>query len=560
MMRARTVLATLATLTAGACSPDGPGTDAAGGSSSGGQTPSGGSSPGSGGLATGGSGGAAVGGSSSGGGAPSAGGGAAVGGSGGSFGPCTNAEPALAVTRRDTTVVSELGRPFDPDEQDDSGPGSWEARYGKTPEIVAVPDGAGLAVLYQDQDQADSAFVVHVSASGASYVIDAAFEVGSLGRIMGLTLDDSGSYYVATGVSEDEQVDAVYPPNLIHRPDIVRVVKFDGSGCVTMESDVDMARAAFAEATNEDNEIIVNPMVAATSRLAYGGGQLVLVHGHNTEPDPDLDGTRHQKAITTHIDAESGLVTRASSMWVSHSFDQRAFYDGTGLVELHLGDAYPRAIAFGRYLATAGDGDYPLFAIKGETGDNRTFSRLGGIVQVSDGTFGYMVALSTERTATISGDDELQGTRDLAILRIRTDFADTSEPIVEEGAELGSLPVSSGGEDVTNYLRWLTDLGPDRHVERPRIVALPSGEVVLLWEEWTVSGSSDQYQGTFAMTVDAQGQTIAGPSEVSGDHHLPRGDDAVRLGDRAAYVTGSPEGLHLNLVAADLTSERITLP
>jgi len=558
MMRARTALAALtalATVTAAACSPDAPGTDAAGGSSSGGQASSGGSNPGSGGLASGG-GSAGVGGSSSGGGAPSAGGSGAGGGSGGSLGPCTNAAPALAVTRLDTTMVSELGRPFDPDEQDDSGPGSWEARYGKTPEIVAVPDGDGLAVLYQDQDQAESAFVVHVSASGASYVIDAAFEVGSLGRIMGLTVDDGGNYYVATGVSEDEQVDAEYPPNAIHRPDIVRVVKFDAGGCVTMESDVDMARAAFAN----DSEIIVNPMVAATSRLAYGGGQLVLVHGHNTEPDPELDGTRHQKAITTHIDAESGLVTRADSMWVSHSFDQRALYDGTGLVELHLGDAYPRAIAFGRYLAGASDGDYPLFAIKGETGDNRTFSRLGGIVQVSDGTFGYMVALSTERTTTIAGDDELQGTRDLAILRIRADFAATNEPIVEQGAELDSLPVTSGGEDVTNYLRWLSDLGPDRHVERPRIVLVPSGDVVLLWEEWTVSGASDQYEGTFAMTVDAQGQTVAGPSEVSGDHHLSRGDDAVRLGDRAVYVTGSSEGLHLNLVAADLTSERITLP
>ena len=557
MMRALTALAALATVAAAACSTDTPGMDATGGSSSGGQAASGGSSPGSGGLASSGGGaGAGTGGSSSGGAAPSTGGSAAGGGSGGSLGPCTNATPALTVTRLDTTMVSELGRPFDPDEQDDSGPSSWEARYGKTPEIVAVPDGDGLAVLYQDQDQADSAFVVHVSASDPSYVIDAAFEVASLGRIMGLTLDDGGNYYVATGVSEDEQVDAEYPPNAIHRPDIVRVVKFDASGCVTMESDVDMARGAFAD----DSEIIVNPMVAATSRLAYGAGQLALVHGHNTEPDPDLDGTRHQKAITTHIDAESGLVTRADSMWVSHSFDQRALYDGTGLVELHLGDAYPRAIAFGRYLAEASDGDYPLFAIKGETGDNRTFSRLGGIVQVSDGTFGYMVALSTERTTTISGDDELQGTRDLALLRIRTDFAATSEPIVEQGAELDSLPVTSGGEDVTNFLRWMTDLGPDRHVERPRIVALPSGEVVLLWEEWTVSGASDQYQGTFAMTVDAQGQMIAGPSEVPGDHHLSRGDDAVRLGARAVYVTGSAEGLHLNLVAADLTSERITLP
>lgn len=515
--------------------------------------PSGGQSNASGGTGTGGAG-------SGTGGEPGTGGSPATGGSGGTPGPCDNLAPALTVTRLPTTAVSELGRPFDPDEQDDSGPDSWEARYGKTPEIVAVTDGDGLAILYQDQDSETSAFVVHVSPSEASYVIDAAFEVESLGRIMGLTLDDAGNYYVATGVDEDEMVDATYPPNGVHRPDIVRVVKFDGSGCVTMESDVDMERGLFAEESGDDVEIIVNPMVAATSRLAYGNDRLVLVHGHNTEPDPELDGTRHQKAITTHLDAQSGSVTRASTIWASHSFDQRALYDGVGFMELHLGDAYPRSIALGRYFDGESDGDHDLFAIKGEIGENRTFTRLGGIVPTSDATYGYLALFSTERTNSVTDDEEVQGTRDLALVRVRTDFATTSGSVIEEGGSTSTLAVTSGEAAVTNSLHWLTALGEGRHVERPHIVALSGTEFVLLWEEWIAGGSGDTYEGTFAMAVSASGEPLVPAAEVPGDHHLPRGDDAVRLGTRAVYVTGSPAGLHLNLVAADLTAERITLP
>lgn len=511
-------------------------------------------------MATGGGAPTSGGSSAASGGTSSSGGSSTGGGSGGGTPEaCDGVEPALAVTRLTTTLVSELGRPFDPDEQDDSGPTSWGARYGKTPEIVAVPQGDGLAVLFQDQDTGDAAFLVHVAPQGEGYGIDAAFEVESLGRIMGLTTDDAGNYYVASGVDEDDVVDSVYPPNAVHRPDVVRISKFDANGCVTMESDVDMARAAFEE-NAEDAEIIVNPMVAASSRLAYGNGQLVLVHGHNTEPDPNLPQMdRHQKAITTHVDAMSGAVTRASSMWVSHSFDQRALYDGVGFVELHLGDAYPRTIVMGRYFADESDGDHSLFAIKGETGDNETFTRLGGIVQTSDPTYGYLAVFSTERTPTASGGETIQGTRDLALVRILSDFASANGSVVEEGGTTSSLTVSSGGEEVTNSLRWLTDLGTDRHVERPRIVALSGSEFVLLWEEWTTT-SNDTYAGTFAMTIDQAGQVLAGPSEVAGGHHISRGDDAVRLGTRAVYVTGSAAGLHLNLVAADLTATRITLP
>lgn len=463
--------------------------------------------------------------------------------------------PALSVERIEAPTVASLGVPHDTDEDDDGGPGDWATNYGKPPEIIPYADGAVLEVLFQDQSSDEFAYVVRIIPSASGYEIEAAFRVASLGRIMGFTKDTDGNYYVATGVDEDDVVDETYPPNEIHRSDIVRIVKFDIHGCVQMESDVDMARGAF----DDGSEIIVNPMVAASSRLVWGGGRLLLTHGHNTEPDPALDGTRHQKAITTLLNATDGSVTRDATMWVSHSFDQRALYDGTGFVELHLGDAYPRTIALSHYNDDGGEGAYSAYTIKGAEGDNNTFTRLGSIVQTSDPTFGILALFSTERTPTDEGDDQIRGTRDVAFVRVRSDFYeyDTGEAVVEQAGATEHVVVSKG-ESVTNYVRWLTDLGADVHAERPRMTLLESGELLVLYEQWINSG--DDFDGTFALRIDAAGAIHAGPTEVPGDHHISRGDDIATVGGRAVYVTGGEGALHLNFVASDLTAERISLP
>jgi hypothetical protein len=135
----------------------------------------------------------------------------------------------------------------------------------------------------------------------------------------------------------------------------------------------------------------------------------------------------------------------------------------------------------------------------------------------------------------------------------------TSSSIVEEGTAVSTQVVNSAGESETNHLRWLTDLGTDTHAERPRITALGSDSYVVLYEQWSVLGG-DSYDGTFALSLDGVGAVIDGPTEVAGEHHIGRGDDIATLDGRAVYVTGSGGALYLNLVAADLSSERISLP
>jgi hypothetical protein len=343
----------------------------------------------------------------------------------------------------------------------------------------------------------------------------------------------------------------------MHRPGIVKLIKFDQNGCKLLEIDADAER----EKADAESEPVINPMTAATSRLAYHAGRLALLHGINTGYDAEVDA-RHQKALTTHFDALTGAVTRTSSMWVSHSFDQRLFWDGSGFTELHLGDAFPRAIVLGRF----GDGDsgtdsYELFKPKGESGANDTYTRLGGIAPIAAGDFGYLVVFTTDRGAETA--EILNGTRDVAFLRVSRGFADMdpSGSAFIDGSSTQS--VVSSGDPVSNELTWLTDYAAEAaQADRPRVAAVGSDQFVVVWERWTGAGEGNsQFSGTHGLLLGADGNVVATPKLIA-ERHLSRGDDMVTVGARALFVSGSAASkkLTLNFIGADLTLETVEIP
>lgn len=470
-----------------------------------------------------------------------------------------------------TTAIADLGTPFDTNEEDTIGPADWNANYGKAPELVVYSSGSseagGFDVLLRDTDQDGKASIVHVDGVAASgsfdYAVTRAYQVETLGQLMGLARDDEGNYYYASGVAEDDEITVEYPAEGEFRPDIVRLVKFDVNGCLLWETDVDMARG------EKDNsaEPIVNPMVAATSRLAWGGGQLALVHGINTAPDDN--GTRHQKALTTHFDASTGAISRTSGLWVSHSFDQRLFWDGQGFVDLHLGDAYPRAVVMSRSTANAATDGYELYLPKGETGDNATYTQLGAIVPISTGDYGYWVLFATDRSPDLATEDwqALVGQRDVVLTRVRRDFA-SSKPNMNAFLEQTETvhEVTSAGNAVANPVHWLTDFaatgaGAEIHAARVRAVARNDESVVVMWEQWEPGERRETYTGTFAVELDLEAAVVS-PAIRIGDSHIPRGDDAFKLDGQAALVLGSAadKSLTLQLVGDGLEPRMVVLP
>jgi len=490
-------------------------------------------------------------------------GGGSSGGGGGGEGSTESGEGSGTAQSADSTggeplpipvgSIAELLVPFDTDLQDTDGPGGWATQYGKTPEIVPVAHGRIIDVLVQDYNlgETGAAYLLRLEPLNFDYVITSVIEPPMLDRIMGLARDPSDNLYVASGAAEDGDLTLEYPAPGQYRSGVVNVVKLALDGTVLFDTDLDLAR----EASGDAPELIINPMVAATSRLTMGPGSVALVHGINT--DPDDEGVRHQKALTTHLHSVSGDVTKTSSIWVSHSFDQRMLHDGSAFVEMHLGDAFPRDIVFAK--VDPDSGSFPLLAIKGETGANNTFTRLGNAALIeSDPVYGYLALFATESNPGTDSMDggTIAGSRDLGIVRVRRDFQAVDG---ESGAHLDpSLPdtfnVQSGGEARTNRLRWLThyqgESGGVMHAERPKLVALGGDVFVVLWERWDTANS---FGGTWAMVIDASGGTIVEAKKVA-DSHLSRGDDAFALDGEAAWITGhaAVKQLHLHIVDAEL--------
>jgi|GEM_PF-1161819 len=448
--------------------------------------------------------------------------------------------------------VSSVLTPFDADVEDLFGPGGWDANYGKISELIVASNGVELDVFAQDYnpETAWNAVLLHIKRGSNGYRVSQALtNIPMLDRVMGLAIDEAGNRYYATGVDETELVDPYYPPPDTYRSDIVRVVKLDPAGNALFNIDLDLARHAF----DDNAEMIINPTVVATSRLAVGGNEIALVHGNNTAA---IDGVRHQKALSTRLDATTGAVIRASSVWVSHSFDQRLLYDGHGIIEHHLADAAPRYLVFDRNHES-----YPLFHIKGPFGENLTATRLGNIALIeNDPAYGYLALFATEST-TIPGnifDSKINGPRNLAIVRVnRSD--NSIDPNLPD-----TLTVISAGVEQTNHLKWLTDYTTDSnlHAERPKLIGIGGDQYIVLWEEWfSIEAVVDTFHGVYGMVIDGQGNILRAATLLTSAHHLPRGDDAFFLDQRAAWMTGNraEQKLYIHFVDADLNYELVIL-
>ena len=459
----------------------------------------------------------------------------------------------LVIIPDNTVSVSSILTPFDANASDLHGPSSWSSNYGKRPEIIAVSNGRILDVLAQDynSDTPWNAVLLHIETdpTGAYNITQALTDIPMLDRVMGLAGDDAGNRYYATGVDESDEVDPDYPPPNTYRSNIVRVIKLDPAGNLLFNIDLDTARHDF----NNNAEMIINPMTFGSSRLAVGGNELALVHSINTGPDWNIGGARHQKALSTRLDASSGAVTRTSSVWVSHSFDQRLMFDGEGIIEHHLGDAYPRSIVFGRDHSS-----YALFHIKGALGDNLTATRLGNTALIeNDPVYRYIALFATESSAEV-GNEIINGPRNLAVVRINgsDNSVDPSLP--------DSLTVTSAGNQYTNRLRWLTNYSSSSnlHAERPKLITIGEDRYVVLWEEWLATGSySDTFNGVYGMTIDDHGNILQAAAQITEEHHLHRGDDAFLLDGRAAWMTGNAaeRKLYIHFVDAALNYEMVIL-
>lgn len=400
--------------------------------------------------------------------------------------------------------------------------------FGQKPEIIPFSFGGELDVAIRDSAR-DVVHVVHFARVAGTYTPVSAFTLPRLRVLMGLTRDDHGNYYIASGV--DESGSYQFP---IHRKNVVVITKTDPLGNKIADFDVDMARR---DADPHSLPIQV-PTFFSTARLLYVGGSLVLTHG--------MHMSTHEVLTTTQLDALDGRAQRVGTMWFSHVFDHRLLADDDGFIEMHLGEPFPRAIAGCRSPVGASvpirNGCCQPFTLPGNSGENLD-TQLGGLVALSGGgEFKYMVVFSTRRGAGIE--------QDVALVRLRNfgaegDKVDTSATPQE---------AMQNGQHITNYLTWLTDLN-GASAGKPRIAPVGSGKFVALWEQW--SNDPKEFLGTHGVVIDSAG-TIVLPSRKVSTNFISRGDDAVSVGTDVIYVTGGKgNSIILNIVDANLNTQEI---
>jgi hypothetical protein len=150
------------------------------------------------------------------------------------------------------------------------------------------------------------------------------------------------------------------------------------------------------------------PGTFSSGRLVFNPGtqRLIAYTGHTERYS---DGVRHQGGhlVTVSLTGTVGAIAGTINPFVepdwycSHNFDQRLLVDGSNFYTLAHGDAYPRALVFGRWQDVAAGtsfvGNTQFFAINGAIGDNTTNTQLGAMVKLANGNFGVVYSTKQGR-------------------------------------------------------------------------------------------------------------------------------------------------------------------
>ncbi len=133
---------------------------------------------------------------------------------------------------------------------------------------------------------------------------------------------------------------------------------------------------------------ITVPFDAGTAELIESSGKIYIHMSH--EMFRAKDGKNHQAANLFVFDGGSlKPIQVKSNFYISHSFNQMLKLDGSTLVTLSHGDAYPRAIRLATMDSKGNFNKSDIFSFKGASGKNETGSTVSGL-EIGQST--YLVA------------------------------------------------------------------------------------------------------------------------------------------------------------------------
>ena len=311
----------------------------------------------------------------------------------------------------------------------------------------------------------------------------------SLQFVGGMTIDVElplfGGFY--SGTDSNFLVFGQNNPDEDDSVEVVRVVRYTK----------DWQRVASASLLGANTYI---PFDAGSLRFAEYGGYLYIRTAH--EMYMSEDGLHHQSNMTLNVRIEDMVITDSFYEvmnvyygYVSHSFNQFILVDGTDLVAVDHGDAYPRSVVLIRYNAPAGQdsfmqrvleptgtGSYryvcaknvDVLPIAGTTGSNDTGVALGGFEASSTH---YLIAGNT----VSQGDDyDPDGQRNIFV------SATSKSDFTAESTTINYLTSYVAGDNVT--------------LSNPHFVKVDTDRYMVLWEE-----SGSETSGLRYAYVDGNG-------------------------------------------------------
>ena len=209
---------------------------------------------------------------------------------------------------------------------------------------------------------------------------------------------DGSNYYVVTGQ---------YNSNESNDTEVYRITKYDTAW--------KEEGAASLKGANTSS-----PFAAGSCRMDKSGSTLAIHTCHTMYKTSD--GYNHQSNVNILVDTDKMTVTHSSTEpsfegYVSHSFDQYVKIANGKLIEVNLGDAFPREVVMTQFdNVTSSSFTYKdpntttIFTIKGGFGDNYTGVEVGGF---EVGKSHYLVAGTTiSQTSNAEGKNVFLSTVD----------------------------------------------------------------------------------------------------------------------------------------------------
>lgn len=314
---------------------------------------------------------------------------------------------------------------------------------------------------------------------------------------------------------------------------------------------------ARTDLANDEKAFDLLGLSRTTSTLALAPGGVLLTSSRGMQ-------SGHQGSFAAVFNPSTLALVKNFGQSCSHSFANRAFFEGDTFITADLGDNYPRGIVVhrlgyertGRVVFTyktqhsktdesgrKGHNDIDLLAGRWSN-DNGTYTRLGDIIPTTNG---YLVAFAGEQTTdNLKAVSDHNESHNVGMVLVRRDFAriPQTESIVPPSMILNSNEVGPlfGFFDYSGqYTRqqnagvtWLTtytDKSKD-NAAQVRAVSLDRERVLVLWEVW----SSNQYRETHGLVINEFGRPLGKLMNLGSQARIP---DGARLQVQDGYILWS---------------------